>query len=445
MKYYNDICNLDPEEVYKDHCKNFSRFEDQFLSLYEKFNNKKKIINLLNYWTLNIGCIKKLYGKNGVLEFCRSNTENPHRFSFFYELENIEKINAIDNKKSNIFFYYLLKPFLKKIYVPGAKLNTPLDKLFNKLCDIYIRSIPCIENKKLKDDLFIFLTKLFGHTFDSEELNAIKTKIPTIFFSRPINTLKKNKLQVEGSCASLLEFSGYEKILLLQKIFISGYQHGGGYDIFSINYFSDYEKKLSDIFYGWGFSKENVRQTKFKKISSRASNKMRRVLWIEDGKIPSFYFYMMPLHHYQLVNQDSKNYIHQELTKKKIKYSSMSHPSSKSDLYRKYRSNDFNISEGGPSETKILKDDILIFDFSGSTLIHFAIENELIFYQIVSRFDYENFTEIQKEFFSIQRKYNFGIFNDEVSKLSNSISKIKLESNYFLPKELIEFYENNFK
>ena len=33
---------------------------------------------------------------------------------------------------------------------------------------------------------------------------------------------------------------------------------------------------------------------------------MQRVLWIEDGKIPSFYFYMMPHHHYQLVNQDSK-------------------------------------------------------------------------------------------------------------------------------------------
>ena len=79
-----------------------------------------------------------------------------------YVLVPFEKINAIDNKKSNIFFYYLLKPFLKKIYVPGAKLNTPLDKLFNKLCDIYIRSIPCIENKKLKDDLFIFLTKLFA-------------------------------------------------------------------------------------------------------------------------------------------------------------------------------------------------------------------------------------------------------------------------------------------
>lgn len=122
MKYYNDICNLDPEEVYKDHCKNFSRFEDQFLSLYEIFNNKK----------------------------------------------------------SNIFFYYLLKPFFKNIYVPGTKLNTLFDKLFNKLCDIYIRSIPCIEIKKLKDDFFIFLTKLFGHTFDSEELNAIKTKIPTI-------------------------------------------------------------------------------------------------------------------------------------------------------------------------------------------------------------------------------------------------------------------------
>ena len=47
--------------------------------------------------------------------------------------------------------------------------------------------------------------------------------------------------------------------------------------------------------------------------------------------------------------------------------------------------------------------------------------------------------------FSIQRKYNFGIFNDEVSKLSNSISKIKLESNYFLPERIVGFMKTTLK
>ena len=69
----------------------------------------------------------------------------------------------------------------------------------------------------------------------------------------------------------------------------------------------------------------------------------------------------------------------------------------------------------------------------------------MIFFHIISQLDYENFTELQKEFFLIQRKYNFGIFNDEENKLSNSISNIKLDTNYSLPKDIIDFYHNNFR
>ena len=122
----------------------------------------------------------------------------------------------------------------------------------------------------------------------------------------------------------------------------------------------------------------------------------------------------------------------------------MFHPSSNSNLYKNFRKNSFNIPSGGQSEKNFYANDILIFDNSGSTLIHFAIESQMIFFNIISRSDYKNFSESQKEFFLIQRKYNFGIFNDEDNKLSNSITKIKLNSNYRLPKELIDFYDKKF-
>ena len=56
------------------------------------------------------------------------------------------------------------------------------------------------------------------------------------------------------------------------------------------------------------------------------------------------------------------------------------------------------------------------FDNSAATLMHFAIENEISFYQIISRFDFENFGNLQE--FLILHKYDFGIFNDEDNKLS---------------------------
>ena len=229
------------------------------------------------------------------------------------------------------------------------------------------------------------------------------------------------------------------------NLYIEGIQHGGGYDIFKEDYFSDYEKNLCDKFFGWGFSDNNIKQTKFKRISKKTEDNIRRVLWIEDSKVPLFYFYSMPCHYLQSINSESKKYIHKELNLNQMEYTSMFHPSSNSDLYKNFRKNSFNIPSGGQSEKNFYANDILIFDNSGSTLIHFAIESQMIFFNIISRSDYKNFSESQKEFFLILRKYNFGIFNDEDNKLSNSITKIKLNSNYRLPKELIDFYERNFK
>ena len=51
----------------------------------------------------------------------------------------------------------------------------------------------------------------------------------------------------------------------------------------------------------------------------------------------------------------------------------------------------------------------------------------------------------KKEFFLIQRKYNFGIFDDEKANYQIHISNIKLNDNYCLPNDLIEFYSKYFK
>jgi len=433
------------QEFLASHRKEFNKFKTDLDNLYTKNKNKIKIIALLDYWIFNILLLKKIYGSRGLLNFCNSHIKNPQRFSFFYELNNLNKVKEIRLKKNKSKFFYVLKFFANQIYVPGAHLDNFFKKILNYISLKFILSIPAEIDENIQHKLNNILESIFHDKFSTSEINLVLKKIPLVFISNLISMPLK-KITVSGSPSSFLEYEGFENIFLLDSnLHIEGIQHGGGYDIFKIDYFADYEKALCDKFYGWGFSEENIHQTKFMKISNKTPSNIKRVLWIEDSKVPSFYFYSMPHHHQQSINIKSKEYIYKELNSNKIEYTSMFHPASKSNLYKNFRRNDFDVPMGGQSEKNFFLNDILIFDNSGSTLIHCAIENEMIFYQVISRLDYENFTELQKEFFLIQRKYNFGIFDDEESKLSNSISNIKSNDNYCLPNDLIEFYRKYFK
>ncbi len=445
MSYMNDLELKKSREFFLSHKKNFSKFEIDLENLYSTYPNRSKIKVLLDYWIFNILLLKKIYGSKGLVDFCNSDINNPQRFSFLYEIDNSNKIYEIKFKKNNSKYFYALKIFHKKIFIPGAYLDNLFKKFLNLASLKFILSIPTKVDVEIANGLKQILNNIFEDEFDKSEIKVIFKKIPKVFISSKI-TVPYNIINVSGSSASFLEYDGFENIFLFNSnLYIEGFQHGGGYDIFKVDYFADYEKNLCDKFFGWGFSDNNIKQTKFKRITKKTQDNIRRVLWIEDSKVPLFYFYSMPYHHLQSINYESKRYIHKELNLNQTEYTSMFHPSSNSNLYKNFRKNSFNIPSGRQSEKNFYANDILVFDNSGSTLIHFAIESHMIFFNIISRFDYKNFTDLQKEFFLIQRKYDFGIFNDEDNKLSNSISKIKMNSNYSLPRELINFYERNFK
>lgn len=151
----------------------------------------------------------------------------------------------------------------------------------------------------------------------------------------------------------------------------------------------------------------------------------------------------MPHHHYQSENMYTKEYIYNELNFNKNNYSSLFHPSAKSNLYEYFRKDDYCIKNKGRSEDIISQNDILIFDNSGSTLMYFAIENNILFLCIISRDDYERFTYQQKKYFDILKKYHFGFYNDEHGKMSDSISSIINDNNFCMPSEL-SYLNSNF-
>lgn len=446
-----DINNIDAEDSFLEHKNILSPFRDSCLELYDDNPNKDKIVVLLDYWILNIYCLKKCYGAKGVIDFCDSVSTNPQRFSFLYEFSNQAKGVHIRKGKSNpnqIIFKFL-NFFLKNLYTPGATLDSFMKRLANKVSTYYLLSIPTEDSGYRKKELFKLLDKIMTNYLSDNEIAKIKEKIPVIFYSKDIHQPFINrKIYIKGSSASFLEYTGIEKVFLFNtKLKIEGHQHGGGYDIFKIDYFVDYEKLLSDIFYGWGFSQKNKHQPRFKKLAKIENTKCveKRVLWIEDGIIPDFFFYTMPHHYYQSVNKKTKNYIFDELNNEKIKYSSLFHPTSNSDLYKNLRKDDYFLQGKGLSEDIIQTNDILLFDNSGATLIHLAIENNIVMCMIISRKDFRRFTNLQKEWFLLLKKYNLGFYEDENGELSKSILSIKSNTRYVLPQELISFNKKRFE
>jgi hypothetical protein len=444
-----DINEIEPEKLFLSHQKKFQSFNSDIQEIYKNNPNRDKIITLLDYWVFNIYCLKKFYGKDGLIDFCDGHLTNPQRFSFLYEFSNYSKGTALKKSLSNKYIFKILNFFLRRLYLPGASLKSFASKIHNRLSLYYIYSLPAEENLTRKENLFMLLDKLMTSYLSENEIVIVKHKIPKFFYSKKVRHHQKSDLiYLEGSCASFLEFSGYENILLLDAMLkIEGYQHGGGYDIFKIDYFAEYEKRLSDVFYGWGFSNDNKPQNKFKKIndSQIIKSDQKRVFWIEDSEVPSFYFCSMPQHHYQSINKKTKSYIFDELDKQDIKYSNLFHPISKSSLYNNFRKDDHLLSGNGHSENIINQDDILIFDNSGSTLIHFAIENNISFYSIISRQDFNNFTALQQQYFLMLQKYDLGFYNDEIGKMGASILLIISDPDYSLPQELHNLNNSMFK
>jgi hypothetical protein len=447
MKFILNISDISPSEIYLLHTRNFSHFQKEILGLYNDYPNKHKIVSLLDYWILNIYSLKIIYGENGLKSFISSDFDNPQRFSFLYELSNQIVSKPPPRSKTNKTIFYIFKFFVTKILIPGAALNSLYAKLLNRLSVNFIQTIPDDENSEIKNQIFKLLEEVLLENFSVSEISKINEKLPKVFYSNVVNMPHNSKITIEGSCSSFFEFFGVEKLLLLNnKLRIEGYQHGGGYDVFKIDYFVEYEKKMSDIFYGWGFSKYNKSQHRFKKQKIRKNNRteIKRVFWVEDSSIPSSYFPLMPYYYYQTKNRGNKSFVYNELNNSGINYSNLNHPSSKSNLYDDYRKDDYHVIGKGRSEDVILSEDILIFDNVGSTLIHFAIENGNVFYLVINKNDFDLFTNKQKEFFNLLRKYDFGIFSNEKNKLSNSILSVIGTNNYILPSEIVLFYNQIF-
>lgn len=429
---------------YKKSKENFKSLKDKFLILYSEYENKEKIVILLEYWLWNIRSFYMVFGKELLIEFLKSDIKNLSRFSIYKITKQSEDLNFV--QKNNNFKYYFLKNFYRNFYLQGANLNSLNKKIVSKLSTAFVKSIPIKKDLKLRKEIIIYSLIYFSDIDIVGFENLLMNKLPIVFFSKQVNFSKKGfQINVECAASCFLEFNNYENIFLLnKKIFIRGLQHGGGYDCFLIDYFAEFEKLLCNEFIGWGLSKINTKQHRFKAIkkTNKKESLIKRIVWVENSHFPPFYSMLLPYHHAQSKNLKSVKYIFNELKKLECEYFNLVHPVLPSDKYEKYRGK-YLKRKNKKGEDMFLESDIGIFDNSSSTLIHFFIENNMPFIQIIERSEFEFFTINQKKWFDILYDYGLGFFNDEIGKLAFSLKMI-IEDNYIIPNEVKFFHKKVF-
>ena len=133
-------------------------------------------------------------------------------------------------------------------------------------------------------------------------------------------------------------------------------------------------------------------------------------------------------------------YIYTELGNVKIEFYSMPYPNNlRSNQYDGLRGIEIdNASVRG--ENILSKGDVVIFDDSGSSLIHHCIEQEIPFILVVSREDVLRFKEKQNEWFNVIRDAELAFYDDEAGMMSKRINEI-FESKFDLPLKLKEFHD----
>ena len=183
----------------------------------------------------------------------------------------------------------------------------------------------------------------------------------------------------------------------------------------------------------------NKHQKKFKKISSNESNE-KRIIWHESATLPLPNFYLF-FDIFKQITEEKIDYIYSELNERNIEFTNQPHPF-RSKLYEKYRDKVL-IDSRNRGENKLSKSDLLICDNSASSLLHFCIENDILFVIVSFRSELSCMTKNQLKWYRILRDSGQWIFIDEKNKLGELVSSY-LSNKFNLSKSVKNFHKSTF-
>ena len=436
--------NLNPSIIYEEHERQFERISVWLKEYYNGYSNSDKIISLLSYWLYAYRCILVCYGIEGAKDFCRGEFGSHIRFAYSHEYG--AETNLKPKKIKNTFLFQIAAGFINTAYLPGARIHSIYSKIVWRITKFVAMSAPMTVRKIRKQAIISKLIDCFDGYDASVIEKCFNDALPTVFFADQISLFVGKVLRVDCSAVSFLDFCGYENMLLFsRRLELIGRQHGGGYDIFCVDYFQLFEKKLCDQFIGWGLSCSNERQHKYPIVDSPSMSDGggKRLIWVEHPLVPLVLFPMSPDLYSQFNNRRVIGYIYNELLAAEREFFSLTYPGElQSSDYIGMRGTELsNIS--GRGESVICANDVVVFDNIFASLIHYCIEHEITFVLVIGRENIGQFTEAANEWFNLLRSSELAFFDDEIHLLSRRLVEI-LSDQFELPANVKGYHQKRF-
>ena len=440
----NNKTILNPQDLYELNKSELLKKNDFLRIYYADYVNRKKIIVLLEYWLFGLRSLSQQYGIEGVRKFCiDKKTYSYGHFSYLFESDVDIRVGL--KPKYSKYIFYILNKLIRKYTGAGAPVNTLFDKIRWRVSKLILLSIPVDYKQKRKSDLIEVLLEILNMKNDLKMRENLEIGLPAIFFSNQ-NSLNSNisaNISMEISPDVLLNFIGLENIFLFDKyITLVGFQHGGGYGSYRVEYFERFERDLADKFFGWGLLKLNTRQHRYFKYIPNHRIADSRFIWIERSKLPNLSKYLFSSTFDHAIDNSAIITIFNAFKESKIAYYNLAYTGmSFCPLYNDYRG--LKLHSSGTGEHSLKKNDILIFDTFYSSLIFYCIENNNLFICVTTRKDVDKFTTKNLEWFLILYENNLAFYSDEQEGIKNKLKEINT-GNFKVPKKVIEYHNETF-
>ena len=428
-------------ELRKIHEERFIDVNNWSEHFYEDYENRKKIIFLLDYWLYSLRSFIECYGLDALRGLKDTKSKCFIRFSWKVE-HNVDTTTKDISRYKFHFLYNLLSYFSINLFLAGSDVRSLKRKCLLRYTKLLLQNFPISLDRNRQKILLEKITQYFDDILQLEDSEWFTDVIPEIFYSNQVRIWRSKQINIESAPSEFLEFKGYERIFLNNvPVHVIGRQHGGGYDAYKAECLTEYSKKLSDVYIGWGLSDLNLRQHKYyyKSELGTHTESRKRVIWVERGRLPKFFPYLW--HEY---DTEPIHYIAKELSRTKINYYNIPYPPpfGKSQLYDEFRKNTLGIN-GKNAENIINMSDIVIFDTCTATVMHFCLEHQILFLLITSRESLKKFTSKQAEWFQMLKAHGLGFFDDEIGFLEKKICEI-LKPTYRVPSQVKQYHYDHF-
>jgi hypothetical protein len=360
---------------------NFDSKTEDLRLIYPNDANFDLKITLLRVW-LEVALFFYLsYGIKGIEAYLKSRT---HSFLCFAENLDGNKYKCecyYESSMSKSLFALFVIKFLDLLYLRGHPASVSFT---GKVKKVLLRRLPFLLQPKKSISKQLQIINFLNDCCDFEGIDILfQKKVPAVFFSHQFGTTINKKITIIGASAALYDFDGYENLLLInRKIDFIGMQHGGGYNLYSDDFFYRSEFALSSTFYGLGTEVVNISPYRYNNISLTKGLRTN-IFWVERPKLAFMSKYTLPEMYTFEEGVEGINYIDLELDSHIDIAFRLPYANRRSDQYDFVNTKihkDINLPE------KIIDSkSIVVFDQITHTLIYFCIQFNISFIVVLKR------------------------------------------------------------